>query len=109
MNKFFTITFRISDVYTGTFRYKMYIHVYSHIIAREINVAICIYVHVYQYLHTGTSHRFQSRFYFLDKFELNWTMITIWCLLIYSFAIWGKTVDSWDEACKIMNLPTVFL
>lgn len=94
----------------GTFRYKMYIH--SHIIAREINVAICIYVHVYQYLHTDircTSHRFQSRFYFSDKFELNWTMITIWCLLIYSLAIWGKTVDSWNESCKIRNLPTVFL
>lgn len=50
MNKFFTITFRISDVYTGTFRYKMYIHVYSHIIAREINVAICMYMYTNIYI-----------------------------------------------------------
>lgn len=53
MNKFFTITFRISDVYTCTFRYKMYIHVYSHIIAREINVAIyvCTCIPISTYWH----------------------------------------------------------
>lgn len=64
-----------------------------------------MYVHVYQYLHTGTSHRFQSRFYFLDKFELNWTMITIRCLLIYSLAIWGKTVEN-NESTHSISLES---
>lgn len=65
-------------------------YIYSHIIAREINVAMgtCMYTNIYIIMVLEAHFTdFKSLFYFSDRFELNGSMIKIWHLQFHILVI----------------------